>query len=136
LSAAGIPVSILVAPVIPVLTDAEMEGLLEKGRAAGAVDAGYQMLRLPLELKTLFAGWLEAHYPDSAAHVLARLREFHGGREYDSGFGRRMRGSGIYAELMRKRFKVAYERLAFPGTPPLKTGLFTPPALDGQIGLF
>ncbi|MCK9532650.1 MAG: PA0069 family radical SAM protein [Gammaproteobacteria bacterium] len=136
LSAAGIPVSILVAPVIPVLTDAEMEGLLEKGRAAGAVDAGYQMLRLPLELKALFEGWLEAHYPDSATHVLARLREFHGGREYDSGFGRRMRGSGIYAELMRKRFKVAYERLAFPGAPPLETGLFTAPALDGQIGLF
>ncbi|MGE0081804.1 MAG: PA0069 family radical SAM protein [Thiohalomonadaceae bacterium] len=136
LTAAGIPVAVLAAPVIPVLTDGEMERLLARGREAGAVDAGYQMLRLPLELKALFEGWLAEHYPDSAAHVLARLREFHGGREYDSGFGRRMRGSGIYAELMRKRFRIAYERLSFPGAPPLETGLFTPPALDGQIGLF
>lgn len=136
LTEAGIPVAILVAPVIPVLTDSELESLLARGREAGAVDAGYQMLRLPLELKELFEHWLDEHYPDSATHVLARLREFHNGRIYDSRFGQRMRGSGIYAELMRKRFKLAYERLGFPGTPPLETGLFTPPALDGQMKLF
>lgn len=136
LSAAGIPVAILVAPVIPVLTDSEVEHLLEKGREAGAHDAGYQMLRLPLELKALFEAWLAEHYPDAAAHVLARLREFHGGHTYDSGFGRRMRGTGVYAALMQKRFRLAYERLDFPGTPALETALFTAPALDGQLGLF
>ncbi len=136
LSASGVPVTLLAAPVIPVLTDAELEKLLERGRAAGAVDAGYQMLRLPLELKDLFEAWLHEHYPESASHVLSRLRELHGGREYDSHFGRRMRGTGVYAELMRKRFKIAYGRLGFPGAPPLETALFTPPSLDGQLGLF
>ena len=110
---AGIPVGINVAPVIPFLTDHELETLLEAGRDHGAVTAGYVMLRLPWELKTLFRNWLETHFPLKAAHVMSRVQEMHGGngRDYDSSFGTRMTGQGIFAELLKQRFAKACARL-------------------------
>jgi DNA repair photolyase len=104
LSAAGIPVGIMVAPVIPVLTDAEVERILEAGAAAGARSAGYVLLRLPHELKQLFRDWLEQNEPLKAKHVLTRLQDMRGGRDYDATFGRRQTGEGEYATLLQKRF--------------------------------
>ena len=137
LSEAGVPVSVLVAPLIPVLTDAELEDLLEAAHAAGARDAGYVLLRLPHEVKELFADWLQMHEPLKAEHVLNRIRDCRGGRDYDATFGRRMRGTGIFADLLAQRFKQAYRRLGFPGTPPLECGLFrSPREATPQLGLF
>ncbi len=113
LSQAGIPVTVLVAPLIPVLTDSELETLLEQARAAGAQDAAYVLLRLPHELKEMFRDWLAQHEPLKAEHVMNRLRDCRGGEDYDARFGTRMRGTGIFAELLRKRFKLAYQRLGF-----------------------
>ncbi len=135
LTQAGIPVTVLVAPVIPVLTDSELEALLEQARAAGAQDAGYVLLRLPHELKDLFRDWLAQHEPLKAEHVMNRLRDCRGGEDYDARFGTRMRGTGIYAELLRKRFKLAYQRLGFSATPALDCAEFTAPD-DGQLRLF
>lgn len=137
LSEVGVPVSVLVAPLIPVLTDAELEALLEAAHAAGARDAGYVLLRLPHEVKDLFADWLQMHAPLKAEHVLNRVRDCRGGRDYDATFGRRMRGTGIFADLLAQRFKQAYRRLGFPGRPPLECGLFRPPREETpQLGLF
>jgi DNA repair photolyase len=110
LSDAGVPVGVMVAPVIPVLTDSELERILEAAAAAGARTAGYVVLRLPYELNALFREWLELHEPLKAKHVFARLNELHGGRDYDSSWGRRQRGQGVYAELLRQRFTVACAR--------------------------
>lgn len=104
LSAAGIPVGVMVAPVIPVLTDAEVERILEACAAAGARSAGYVLLRLPYELKQLFRDWLQQNEPLQAKHVLARLQQMRGGRDYDATFGRRQSGEGVYASLLQKRF--------------------------------
>jgi DNA repair photolyase len=136
LSDAGVPVSVLVAPVVPVLNDAELEGVLAAVRQAGAVDAGYVVLRLPHELKELFTSWLEEHFPDRAAHVMARIRDLRGGRDYDPAFGKRLRGEGVYAQLIRQRFEGAYRRLGFPGTGELRCDHFRPPEQGGQLGLF
>ncbi len=110
---AGIPVGINVAPVIPFLTDHELETLLEAGRSHGATTAGYVMLRLPWEVKTLFRNWLETHFPLKAAHVMSRVQEMHGGngQDYDPTFGARMSGQGIFAELLKQRFAKACARL-------------------------
>jgi DNA repair photolyase len=132
LTQAGIPVTVLVAPVI---TDSELETLLEHARAAGAQDAGYVLLRLPHELKDLFRDWLAQHEPLKAEHVMNRLRDCRGGEDYDARFGARMHGTGIYAELLRKRFKLAYQRLGFSDTPALDCMQFTAPD-DGQLRLF
>jgi DNA repair photolyase len=104
LSEAGIPVGVMVAPVIPVLTDSEMEKILEASAAAGARSAGYVLLRLPHELSQLFRDWLEQNEPLKAKHVLTRLQEMRGGRDYDATFGRRQTGTGEYASLLEKRF--------------------------------
>jgi len=133
---AGIPVSVLVAPVIPVLTDGEMESILEKAREAGAGAAGYILLRLPLELKDMFESWLRTHRPDMADHVLNRLRDTRRGNLYQSQFGERMRGTGDYANLLAKRFSIAEKRLGFAGFPELDCGQFRPPRLDGQMDMF
>ena len=93
--------------MIPALNDSELERILEASAAAGATSAGYILLRLPLELKELFPEWLEAHYPDKAAHVLSLMRQAHGGELYRSQFGERMRGTGPYAAILEKRFRVA-----------------------------
>ena len=135
LSDAGIPVTVLVAPLIPVLTDSELESLLESARSCGARDAGYILLRLPHELKELFRDWLETHVPLKADHVMNRLRDCRGGKDYDAQFGERMRGTGMYAALLRKRFELACSRLGFESPPPLDSSRFTPPA-EGQMRLF
>ncbi|BAZ93822.1 radical SAM protein [Thiohalobacter thiocyanaticus] len=137
LSAAGVPVSVLVAPLIPVLTDAELEALLEAAHEAGACDAGYVLLRLPHEVRDLFSDWLQMHEPLKAEHVLNRIRDCRGGRDYDAAFGSRMRGTGIFADLLAQRFGKAYRRLDFPGAPSLDCSRFRPPREETpQLGLF
>jgi DNA repair photolyase len=129
LSAAGVPTGVMVAPVIPALTDHEMEGILEASAAAGARWAGYVLLRLPHEVKDLFREWLAAHYPDRAAHVMSLVQQMRGGKDYDSGFGTRMRGTGPLAELLRGRFRIACRRLGLGSgrQQPPNTRLFAPP---------
>ena len=111
LAEAGIPVGINVAPVIPFLTDHELENLLEMGRDMGATTAGYILLRLPWELKELFRNWLEIHFPLKAAHVMSRVQQMRGGKDNDPEFGSRMVGQGIFAELLKQRFSKACTRL-------------------------
>ena len=135
LAEAGIPVGVLVAPVIPVLTDPEMETILNRAKEAGALEAGYALLRLPHEVKDLFKDWLEVHVPLKVSHVMNQIRGTRGGKEYDATFGTRMRGTGEYAELIRKRFKLAYGRLDFAGIPELDRSKFEPPG-PKQISLF
>jgi DNA repair photolyase len=129
LSAAGVPTGVMVAPVIPALTDHEMEGILEASAAAGARWAGYVLLRLPHEVKDLFREWLAAHYPDRAAHVMSLVQQMRGGKDYDSGFGTRMRGTGPLADLLRGRFRIACRRLGLGSgrQQPPNTRLFAPP---------
>src|SRR6187200_641136 len=110
LSAAGIPVGVLVAPVIPFLTDHQIEPVLEAAHAAGAGSAGYVLMRLPYEVKDLFRNWLEVHYPLKAKHVMSRVHEMRGGRDNDPEFGSRMVGAGELAELLGKRFEIASKR--------------------------
>ena len=137
LTEAGIPVSILVAPLIPVLTDSELESILAKARAAGASDAAYVLLRLPHEVKDLFREWLEEHQPLQAKHVMSRVRDARDGRDNDAKFGSRMRGTGIFAELLSQRFAVAYSRLGFCAPAQLKTDRFERPVrTSGQLALF
>ena len=136
LSGAGVPVGVLVAPIVPVLTDAELERIMEQAREAGAVWSGYVLLRLPHELKGLFAEWLTTHEPLKAEHVMNRVRDTRGGKEDDATFGTRMRGTGAYADLIRNRFKLAHKRLGFVDPPAFDTSLFTPPNLSGQLALF
>ena len=139
LAAAGVPAGVLSAPMIPALNDSEMEQILERARAAGATSAGYTLLRLPLELKDLFKEWLEAHFPDKAAHVLSLVAQTHGGRLYDSAWFKRMTGTGPYADVLRLRFERACRKLGFNerSTHPLDTGRFHPPPQKGdQLALF
>lgn len=126
LSAAGVPVGVMVAPVIPFITDNEMESILEAAFEAGARDAGYVLLRLPHEVKELFHDWLRVHYPRKAEHVMSLLRQSHGGKEYDAQWGIRMRGTGQYAELLAQRFNKTYRSLGYEGRgmPELDTAQF------------
>ncbi len=133
---AAIPVSVLVAPLIPMLNDSELEKILQLSKEAGAIDAGYVLLRLPHELKDLFAEWLQTHEPLKAQHIMNRIFDAHGGKAYDSTFGVRMRGTGQYADLLAQRFQLAMKKLAFPGLPPLKNNLFKPISISGQLDLF
>ena len=112
---AGIPVGVMVAPVIPWINDAELEAVLEAARDAGASTAGYVLLRLPLEVAPLFRDWLDTHHPDRAAHVMSTINQLRGGKDYNSEFGSRMRGEGVYADLLAHRFKLARRRLGFDG---------------------
>jgi len=128
LAAAGVPVRVMVAPVIPALTDHELEAILAAARAAGAVAARTTLLRLPGEVLAIFRAWLDEHAPGRARHVLARLAAMHGGRPYDPAFGRRMRGGGPFADLMARRFEVACRRLGLaPALPRLTCARFVPP---------
>ncbi|MDQ0302287.1 DNA repair photolyase [Ancylobacter polymorphus] len=138
LSDAGVPTAVLVAPVIPAVTDAEMERILDAAAAAGASEAGYVMLRVPLEIRDLFREWLLTHFPDRYRHVLSLLKELHGGREYDSTFGQRMTGTGPYAWTLARRFEIAVERLGLNRRPTrLSTRHFTrPPQKGEQLSLF
>jgi len=138
LTAAGIPVRAMLAPVIPGLTDHELEPILAAVKEAGAVAASHIALRLPREVSGLFQDWLSAHMPDRAAKIMGRVREMHGGRDYDPAFGRRMRGEGIWADLLAQRFQKAVARLGLATRlPPLRCDLFRPPARAGdQLSLF
>ena len=139
LAGAGIPTGVLSAPMIPALNDNEMEQILERARAAGATSAGYTLLRLPLELKSLFKEWLEEHFPDKAAHVLSLVAQTHGGRLYNSTWSKRMTGTGPYADMLRLRFDRACRKLGFNQrtTQSLDTTLFCPPPQKGdQLALF
>ncbi len=138
LAAAGIPVRVMASPVIPALTDHELEAILEAGKAAGAAHASSIVLRLPREVAGLFREWVEEAFPDRAARIMGRVRELHGGRDYDPEFGTRMRGQGIWAELLRKRFEVACARLGLSETgPELRCDLFEVPLARGdQLALF
>jgi DNA repair photolyase len=140
LSEAGVPVGVLVAPVIPAITDHEIEDIMAAAHEAGASRAGYVLLRLPHELKVIFREWLAEHYPDRAKHVMSLINQSRGGKDYDSQFGTRMRGTGPYAELLRTRFDLAKRRLGFAGAEEryeLDTSLFRPPIkATPQLSLF
>lgn len=111
LTAAGIPAAVMVAPLIPSLNDPELESILEKAAAQGAKEAGYILLRLPLEVKDLWREWLDTHYPDRASRIMRHIRDARGGMDYDGQFGRRMVGQGPYAELLGRRYHLACKRL-------------------------
>lgn len=139
LSAAGVPVGVLVAPVIPFLTDHQIEAVLEAARAHGAREAGYVLLRLPWEIKAIFKDWLERHYPLKAKHVMSRVHEMRGGRDNDPRFGSRMSGTGELAELLERRFEVACRRLGFNHGSryvALDTAKFAVPGGARQMPLF
>lgn len=138
LARAGIPVGVLVAPVIPAITDHELEDILRAARQAGAASAGYTLLRLPHEVKILFREWLAAHYPDRANHVMSLINQARGGKDYDAQFGIRMRGTGPYAELLRRRFDLAKRKLGFECSEDryeLNTGAFRRPNNTPQMTL-
>lgn len=140
LSAAGIPVTAMTAPMIPALNDPELESLLEAAAEAGATRAGYVMLRLPLEIAGLFTEWLEANYPDRAKKVMSLLRSAHQGEDYRSAWKVRGRGDGPYADLIAARFRNAVKRLGLNLVKfETRTDLFRPPTLKdpgSQMGLF
>lgn len=138
LTEAGVPAGVLSSPMIPGLNDAELERILEAAAKSGARSAGYVILRLPHELQSIFGEWLEAHYPLRAAHVLNLVRETRGGKLYDSEFGERMKGTGPYADLLRRRFETACRRFGLSRTRlDLDTTQFrVPPRSGDQPGLF
>jgi DNA repair photolyase len=132
LRAAGVPAGVMFAPIIPALNDEELESVLEAAVDAGALSAGYVLLRLPLEIKDLFREWLEANAPGRAKHVMSLVRQMRGGKDYDSTWHTRMRGTGPYAEMIARRFHMAVKRLGLNrGASPLTTAKFRKPA---QIG--
>lgn len=131
---AGVPVGVLVAPVIPALTDTELETILEAAHEAGARSAGYVLLRLPHEIKDLFRDWLAQRFPDRAEHVISLIRQMHGGKDYDATFGKRMRGEGVFAQLLTRRFSLAYARFGYRRLPPLRSDLFEPPVPPSPQG--
>ncbi len=136
LSEAGVPVGVMFAPVIPWVNDHELEAVLEAAREAGATSAGYVLLRLPHEVAPLFRDWLQTHVPDRAAHVMSTIRQLRGGKDYDSRFGARMRGEGVYADLLARRFALAHKRTGFAGRrhPPLDCSRFTAPRAPSPQG--
>ena len=139
LSEAGIPVNVNVCPVIPFLTDSELEPIMEAAAANGAKSAGYSLVRLPWEVKDIFRAWLEAHFPLKAAHVMSRIHQMREGRDNDPNFGTRMTGTGLFAELLRQRYDKALKRFGLEGRDSdfeLDCSLFVPPALHGQKTLF
>lgn len=138
LKEAGVPVSVMVSPIIPAMNDSEMEGILEECANAGASEAGFVLLRLPLEIKEIFKEWLMRNYPDRFDHVMSLMRSMRGGREYDPEWGQRMRGTGPYAEMIATRFAKAAKRLGYrEHRLKLSTHHFSPPVKVGnQLKLF
>ena len=124
---AGVPVGVMVAPVVPMITDRELEHILEAAHDHGARAAGYVLLRLPHELKDVWREWLQLHYPQRAAHVMSLIGQMRGGKDYDSTFGKRMRGEGPFAELIAMRFAKAHRRLRFGRLPALDCSKFVAP---------
>ncbi|MGN2247213.1 PA0069 family radical SAM protein [Frateuria sp. GZRR35] len=137
LAGAGVPVGVLVAPIIPALNDRDMEAVLERAHAAGARCAGYTVVRLPYELKALFREWLALHAPQRAAHVMSLIQQMNGGRDYDSDFRTRMRGQGVFAQLLRRRFEVACRKHGFGRARELAldTSRFVPPRTASPQGV-
>lgn len=136
LSDAGVPVTTSISPVIPGITDHEMEGLIARAAEAGAREVAYIPVRLPHEVAPLFRAWLAEHYPDRAAKVMAIINDLRGGRDNDPNFGSRMRGQGVWADLLRTRFLKARKRAGFTGEKlTLRTDLFRPPE-GAQMRLF
>ncbi|KRD64324.1 PA0069 family radical SAM protein [Ensifer sp. ENS10] len=134
---AGIPAGVLVSPIIPALNDHEIERVLEAARTAGATEASYVLLRLPLEVSPLFRDWLLRNYPDRYRHVMSLVRSMRGGKDYDAEFGKRMKGAGPYAWQIGRRFDLATKRLGFnPTRRQLRDDLFVPPLGTGvQLSL-
>jgi DNA repair photolyase len=133
LARAGVPTSVLIAPVIPGLNDHEIERVVAAGAQAGATSAGYIVLRMPLEIRELFREWLAGHYPDRAGRILRQVRELHGGRDYDPEWGKRMSGEGVLARLIARRFSAAVSRAGLRSErAPLRTDLFRAPARQGD----
>jgi DNA repair photolyase len=138
LSAAGIPTTVMVAPIIPAINDAEIERILDAALVAGVSGAGYVILRLPLEVRDLFREWVMANFPDRYRHVFKLIREMRGGKDYDSTWGRRMKGSGPYAWMIGRRFEIACEKLGLNADKAkLSTEHFQPPfPVPQQLSLF
>jgi DNA repair photolyase len=138
LSGAGIPTAVMVAPIIPAINDSEIERILDAATAAGVEGAGYVMLRMPLEIKDLFREWLREHFPDKEKHVISLVRDLHGGKDYDSTWGKRQTGAGPYAWSIGRRFELACERLGLnKKRSKLTTAHFHPPAANRrQLDLF
>ncbi len=141
LANAGVPVGVMVAPVIPAVNDGELEKILTRAYAAGAREAGYVTLRLPLELRELFREWLAVNFPDKLKHTLSLVQSMHGGKDYQSQWGQRMAGSGPYAWMIGRRFEVATRKLDFREKAyTLRNDLFKPPVLEPegprQLSLF
>ena len=134
LARAGVPVTVMAAPMIPGLNDVELERVLQAAHDAGAREANYTLVRLPYELKNLFEEWLRAHYPERAERVLALIRETRGGKLNDSTYGQRMTGQGVYADLLVQRFRVAVKKCGFARKQAaLRTDLFRPPQTNVQL---
>jgi DNA repair photolyase len=138
LANAGVPTAVMVAPIIPAINDSEIERILDAAAGAGATEAGYVMLRLPLEIKDLFREWLREHFPAKYNHVISLVRDLHGGKDYDATFGKRQTGSGPYAWSIGRRFEIACRRVGLNRRRQrLNTALFKPPARKGsQLDLF
>ena len=138
LSEAGIPTSVMVAPIVPALTDHEMERILDAAKANGAKDASYILMRLPHEVSGLFKEWLLRHYPDRYTHVLSLMRSMRGGKDYQAEWGTRMKGVGPYAWQLGRRFDIATQKLGLASMRmSLRTDQFVPPVLSGtQLSLF
>jgi DNA repair photolyase len=138
LTGAGIPTTVMVAPIIPAVTDSEIETILTRAHEAGAREAGYVMLRLPLEVEDVFSEWLLANAPDKYRHVFSLVRGMRDGKAYDSTWGKRQTGSGPYAWMTGRRFQLACERLGLNAQKRrLRTDLFVKPLREGaQLSLF
>ena len=138
LSAAGVPVGVMAAPMIPAVNDMEMERILDAAAAQGAQWASMVLLRLNGEVREIFREWMLRHMPDRVKHVMSLVRETRDGKDYDAAWGKRMTGEGVYAELMQQRMEKARERYGLnKKLPPLRTDLFVPPRVeDGQMSLF
>jgi DNA repair photolyase len=138
LSSKGIPVRVMVAPIIPFITDFEMEQILKNAALNGAQHASYTLIRLPHEVKDLFKEWLAEHFPERANHVMNIIRDMRGGKDYDAIFGKRMHGEGEYAHLLASRFKVACKKFNLNTKPStdLNTNLFKKMNVSNQLDLF
>jgi DNA repair photolyase len=133
---AGVPVGVLVAPIIPALNEKDVEAIIAQAGAAGANSIGYTCVRLPHELKQLFREWLELHYPDRAAHIVSLIQQMNGGKDYDSNFATRMRGQGVFADIIRKRVQVATRKAGLERAwdTVLDTSRFVPPRVASPQG--
>lgn len=135
LARAGVPVGVSASPMIPFINEPELERILAAARDAGARSAFSTVVRLPWEVNPLFQQWLEAHFPDRAERVMARIRDMRGGKDYDAEFGTRMRGTGTWARLLRDRFEMAVKRLGYSrARQPLDMSKFVPPPPSARVG--